>query len=124
MGSPSSLNLCGDPRGVPFGNAPFHLAHQHSVTLGWCPQWWQGKKVHFAVECTSMLPPPCPVYDPAAQHRHEGSGGSTRNTTTQGGWVRKQPWYPGVQLFFRGTPGGGGGGMKKVRVKIFPDRKT
>ena len=82
----SSLNLCGDPRGVWFGTAHFHVALQHWVTLGWCRQWRQGKGVHFAVQWTVVLPPPPPpprpVYDPAAQHQYEGSGGGTWNTAT------------------------------------------
>ena len=45
----SSINLCGDPRGVLFETAHFHVALQHWDTLGWCRQWQQVKGVHFAV---------------------------------------------------------------------------
>ena len=67
VGSLSSLNLCGDTRGVRFGTAHFHVALHHWVTVGWCRQWRQGKGVHFAVQWTAALAPPSPVYDPAAQ---------------------------------------------------------
>ena len=63
-----------------FGTAHFHEALPHSVTLGWCRQWRQGKGVHFAGQSTAVLASPRPVYDPAAQHHYEGSGGGTRNT--------------------------------------------
>ena len=68
VGSLSSLNLCGDPQGVRFGTAHFHVALRH----------W----VQFAVQWTAMLAPPRPVYDPTAQHQYEGSVGGTRNTAT------------------------------------------
>ena len=62
--------------------ALFHVAPQHWVTLGWCRKWGQGKGVHFAVQWNAVLAPQRPVYDPAAQHQYEESGGGTPNTTT------------------------------------------
>ena len=78
----SSLNLCGDPQGVRFGDAHLHGPLQHWVTLGWCRQWRPGKRVHFAVQWTAILAPPWLIYDPAAQHQYKGSGGGTQNTAT------------------------------------------
>ena len=63
--------------------AHFHVARQHWVTLGWCRTWGKGKGVHFAVQWTVVLAPQRPVYDPAAQHQYDESGGGTPNTTTE-----------------------------------------
>ena len=82
VGCLSSLNLCGDPRGVRFGTAHFIVALQHLVTLGWCKQWQQGKRVDFMFQWTAVLAGARPVYDPAVQHQYEGTGAGTRATPT------------------------------------------
>ena len=69
VGSPSSLNLCGDPRGVRFGTAHFIVALQYLVTLGWCRPWRQGKRVDFTVQWTAVLVGVRPVYDHAVRHQ-------------------------------------------------------
>ena len=74
VGSLSSLNLCGDPCGMRFGTAIFFVAVQYSVTLGWCTQWRQGKRVDFTVQWTAVLAVPRLVHDPALQHQYEGIG--------------------------------------------------
>ena len=55
-------------------------------------------------------------------HTREGGGGKCEDGSTSRG-VEKIPGT-GVQLFWEGTPGGGGGGTKKICAKIFLDPKT
>ena len=78
----------GPTQGVRFGTAHFHVALQHWVTLGLCRRRRRGKGANFAVQWTVVLPLPHPVYDPAAQHQYEGSGGrhaKHRHRVRQGG---------------------------------------
>ena len=77
VGSLSSLNLCGDPRGVRFGTAHFQVALEHWVTLGWCRQWRHGKGVHFAFQWIDVLPPPprAPYMTPPHTTGTRGGGG-------------------------------------------------
>ena len=82
VGSLSSLNLCGDPRGVRFGTAHFLVALQHWVLLVWCTQWRQGKRVDFTVQWTAVVAGARPVYDPAVLHQYAGTGADTRTTPT------------------------------------------
>ena len=48
----------------------------------------------------------------------------TRCIQIKGGGGRKKIPGTGVQLFFQGVSPEGGGGMKKIRAKIFPHPKT
>ena len=82
VGSLCSLNLCGDPGGMRLGTAHFLVALQHWVTLGWCTQWRQGKRVNFMVQWGVVLDEAQPVYDPAVQHQYEGPGLGTGATPT------------------------------------------
>ena len=82
VGSLSSLNLCSNRDGVWFGTAHFLVALQQWVTLEWCRQWRQGKRVDFMVQWTAMLAGVRPVYDPSVQHQYEGTGACTRATPT------------------------------------------
>ena len=78
VGSVCSVNQCGDPRGVRSGIAHFLVALHHWVTLGWCRQWREGKRVDFTVDggagSTAAILRPCraaPIRGRAGRHaRH------------------------------------------------------